>query len=201
MSPPIDDALQPSTTTKPMNPITTAVTKLALVPKVRRLRISIRLAHPVLQRLRQYAIAKGRKESKIIEELVAGHLATGGGRHTESSPQSPVDRLVAAINDDRALRVEEHRELLRAVELLSLALGEFQKFWLFAYVASGAQPPPSEQDRRRAWAAAENLYQTLAKKAEASLREGRRFMADLTKAGQTKASGASRNDGAEGGRQ
>jgi hypothetical protein len=196
----LDDALQPSITTEPMSTITTAVTKLAPVPKVRRLRISIRLAHPVLQRLRQYAIAKGRKESRIIEELVAGHLATGGGRHTESSPQSPVDRLVAAINDDRALRAEEHRELLRAVEAVSLALGEFQKFWLFAYVASGAQPPPSERVKRYR-EVAEDIYQNLAKKAAASLREGRRFMADLTKAGQTKASGGAPNEGAEGDRQ
>ncbi|HXX68566.1 MAG TPA: hypothetical protein VEK07_15365, partial [Polyangiaceae bacterium] len=112
-------------------------------------RLGIRLSQPLLRRLHQYAVAKGRKESAIIEELVADHLASGGGRHTESSPASSVDRLVAAINEDRAARAADLHELLRAVDLLSEAFGRFVGFWM-ATAPSGRQSrgPARRRGRR-----------------------------------------------------
>src|SRR5579864_8996513 len=89
------------------NPAAPSVNTTTARPKVRRQRLGIRLSQPLWRRLREYAAAKGRKESAIIEDLVADYLASGGGRHTESSPPSPIDRLVSAINADRAGRAAQ----------------------------------------------------------------------------------------------
>src|ERR1700730_12705453 len=87
---------------------------LARAPKVRRQRLGIRLTPPAFRWLRQFAVAKGRKESAIIEDLIEAYRPSGGGRHTESSPPSAIDRLVAAINHDRAARAADMREVVGA---------------------------------------------------------------------------------------
>jgi hypothetical protein len=154
--------------------------------KVRRQRLGIRLSQPLLRRLHQYAAAKGRKESAIIEELVADHLASGGGRHTESSPSSPIDRLVAAINQDRAARAEEVREVLRAVELLSEAFGRFVGLWI-----ATSPPLPTDESRRAAIAKASAAnYESFARTVGAHFARGQRFVNAALAARKANPSGA-----------
>src|SRR5579863_4491787 len=176
-----------------MNPNPPAFSvKAAAPPKVRRQRLGIRLSQPLLRRLRQYAAAKGRKESAIIEDLVAEHLASGGARHTESSPPSPIDRLVAAINNDRAARAAELREVLRAVELLSEGFGRFVGLWM-----TTVPPLPAEESKRAAIgkASAAN-YEYFARSVGAHFLRGHRFVHHLPDAPQVKPSGAPRPSGA-----
>jgi len=159
-----------------MNPnAASPVNTAAAPPKIRRQRLGIRLSQPLLRRLRQYAAAKGRKESVIIEDLVADYLASGGGRHTESSPSSPIDRLVAAINDDRAARATQLGEVLRAVELLSEAFGTFVGLWM-----TTVEPPPADESKRAAIgkASAAN-YNYFARMVVAQFSRGHRFARDL----------------------
>jgi hypothetical protein len=154
-------------------------------PKVRRQRLGIRLSQPLLRRLHQYAVAKGRKESAIIEDLVADHLASGGGRHTESSLPSPVDRLVAAINQDRAARAADVREVLRAVELLSEAFGRFVGLWM------ATAPLPTDESQRAAIAKASAAnYESFARTVGAYFARGHRFAHDALHAREATPSGA-----------
>jgi hypothetical protein len=156
------------------------------LPKARRQRLGIRLSQPLRRRLHQYAVAKGRKESAIIEELVADHLASGGGRHTESSPASPIDRLVAAINNDRAARTKDLHEVLRAVELLSEAFGRFVGFWM-----TTAPPLPTDESKRAAIAKASAAnYESFARTVGSHFARGHRFVHDVLQALQAKPSGA-----------
>jgi len=157
------------------NPAVSSVSNAKAPPKVRRQRLGVRLSQPLLRRLRQYAAAKGRKESAIIEELVADYLASGGGRHTESSPASPIDRLVAAINDDRAALAAQLREVHRAVELLSEAFGTFVGLWM-----TTAEPLPADESKRAAVgnASAAN-YDYFARTVVAHFLRGHRFAHDL----------------------
>ncbi len=156
-------------------------------PKVRRQRLGIRLSQPLRRRLHQYAVAKGRKESAIIEELVADHLASGGGRHTESSPASPVDRLVAAINDDRAARAADLGQVLRAVDLLSEAFGRFVGFWM-----ATAPPLPTDETKRAAIAKASAAnYESFARTVGAHFARGHRFVHDVLRSLEAKPSGTS----------
>ena len=151
-----------------------SVNTAARRPKVRRGRLGIRLSEPLLRRLREYAAAKGRKESAIIEDLVADYLASGGGRHTESSPSSPIDRLVAAINDDRAARGAQIGEVLRAVELLSEAFGTFVGLWM-----TTAEPLPADESRRAAVSKATAAnYDYFARTVVAHFSRGHRFERD-----------------------
>jgi hypothetical protein len=156
------------------NPAVSSVNTAARRPKVRRGRLGIRLPEPLLRRLHEYAAAKGRKESAIIEDLVADYLASGGGRHTESSPSSPIDRLVGAINADRAARGAQIGDVLRAVELLSEALGTFVGLWM-----TTAEPLPAEESSRAAVgkAAAAN-YDYFARTVVAHFSRGHRFECD-----------------------
>lgn len=162
------------------NPEASSVNTAVATPKVRRQRLGIRLSQPLLRRLRQYAAAKGRKESAIIEDLVAGYLASGGGRHTESSPSSPIDRLVAAINDDRAARGAQLGEIHRAVELLSEAFGTFVGLWM-----TTAKPLPADESQRAAVSktSAAN-YDLFARTVVAHFARGHRFAPDLRDAEQ-----------------
>ena len=86
------------------------------------MRFGISLPHPVLRRLREFALAKGHKPGAIIEHLVARHLAGGGGPDTESAPRGQLDRLIDVLNDAHEERERGEQELLRAVEVLSLAV-------------------------------------------------------------------------------
>jgi hypothetical protein len=160
-----------------MNPTppATSVNIAAARPKVRRKRLGIRLSLPLWRRLREYAAAKGRKESAIIEDLVTDYLASGGGRHTESSPSSPIDRLVAAINDDRAARGAQIGEVLRAVELLSEAFGTFVGLWM-----TTTEPLPADEGTRAAVgnASAAN-YDYFARTVVEHFARGHRFARDL----------------------
>jgi len=157
------------------NPAASSVNTAARRPKVRRGRLGIRLSEPLLRRLREYAAAKGRKESAIIEDLVANYLASGGGRHTESSPSSPIDRLVAAINDDRAARGAQIGEVLRAVELLSEAFGTFVGLWM----TTAAPLPPDESKRAAVGKASAANYEYFARVVVAHFARGHRFARDL----------------------
>lgn len=157
------------------NPAAFSVNTTARRPKVRRGRLGIRLSEPLLRRLREYAAAKGRKESAIIEDLVADYLASGGGRHTESSPSSPIDRLVAAINDDRAARGAQLGEVLRAVELLSEAFGRFVGVWM-----TTAAPVPAEESKRADFRKANTAnYESFARAVVGYFAQGHRFARDL----------------------
>jgi hypothetical protein len=157
------------------NPEASPVKTAVATPKIRRQRLGIRLSQPLLRRLRQYAAAKGRKESAIIEDLVADYLASGGGRHTESSPSSPIDRLVAAINDDRAARCAQLGEIHRAVELLSEAFGTFVGLWM-----TTATPLPVDESQRAVVSktSAAN-YDYFARTVVAHFARGHRFERDL----------------------
>ncbi|MGH7438071.1 MAG: hypothetical protein ACRENE_20505 [Polyangiaceae bacterium] len=159
----------------PPNPAASSVKTGAAPPKVRRQRLGVRLSQPLLRRLRQYAAAKGRKESAIIEDLVTDYLASGGGRHTQSSPSSPVDRLVAAINDDRAAHAAQLGEVVRAVELLSEAFGTFVGLWM-----TTADPLPADESMRAAVGevSAAN-YDYFARTVVAHFLRGHRFAHDL----------------------
>ncbi|MGD0679679.1 MAG: hypothetical protein ABSC94_30195 [Polyangiaceae bacterium] len=149
------------------------------LPKVRRQRLGIRLSQPVFRRLREYAAAKGRNESAIIEDLVVGHLDTGGARHAESAPVSPVDRLVAAIDDDRAARASEIRTIRRelhnvfgAVELLSEAFGRFVGYWF----ASRPEPPKDPAARAALIRDTELFFDAFARSVIDHFQRGHRFV-------------------------
>jgi hypothetical protein len=168
------------------NPAASPAGIVAAPPKVRRQRLGIRLSQHLRRRLHQYAVAKGRKESAIIEELVADHLASGGGRHTESSPPSPIDRLVAAINEDRTARAADLREVLRSIDLLSEAFGRFVGFWM-----TTATPLPMDESKRAAIAKASAAnYESFARMVGAHFARGHRFVHDVLQALQAKSSGA-----------
>jgi hypothetical protein len=173
------------------NPAASPIDTAVATPKVRRQRLGIRLSQPLLRRLRQYAAAKGRKESAIIEDLVADYLASGGGRHTESSPSSPIDRLVAAINDDRAAHAAQVGEIHRAVELLSEAFGTFVGLWM-----TTATPLPVDESKRAAVSktSAAN-YDLFARTVVAHFSRGHRFARDLPDPQQVMPSRAPRASG------
>jgi len=151
----------------------------ARLPKVRRRRLGIRLSEPAFHRLRQYAAAKGRNASAIIDELVVGHLDTGGARHAESAPLSPVDRLVAAIDEDRAARASEIRtirgelhDVLGAVELLSEAFGRFVGYWF----ATGPEPPKEPAVRAALIRDTELFFDAFARSVIDHFQRGHRFV-------------------------
>ena len=161
-----------------------------LLPKVRRQRLGIRLSQPVFRRLREYAAAKGRNESAIIEDLVVGHLDTGGARHAESAPASPVDRLVAAIDEDRAARASEIRtirrelhEVLGAVELLSEAFGRFVGYWF----ATGPEPPEDPAVRAALIKDTERFFDAFARSVIDHFQRGHRFVSADPKADSVRA--------------
>jgi hypothetical protein len=149
------------------------------LPKQRRQRLGIRLSHPVLRRLRQYAAAKGRNESAIIEELVDEHLDTGGARHAVDAPFSPIDRLVAAIDDEREVRASEMRtlrtqldEVLLGLALLSEAFGRFVGFWM----ATGPGLPTDPAQRAALTKASEARYESFARWVIDHFQRGHRFV-------------------------
>jgi hypothetical protein len=170
------------------NPPAPSVNTGAARPKVRRQRLGIRLSQPLWRRLHEYAAAKGRKESAIIEDLVADYLASGGGRHTESSPHSPIDRLVGAINADRAARGAQIGEVLHAVELLSEAFGTFVGLWM-----TTADPLPADASERAAVGKVSAAhYDYFARTVLAHFARGHRFARDLPDPQQVTPSGPPR---------
>jgi hypothetical protein len=129
--------------------------------------------------LREYAAAKGRNESAIIEDLVVGYLDAGGARHAESAPLSPADRLVAAIDEDRAARASEVRAIQRelhdvqgAVELLSEAFGRFVGYWF----ATGPEPPKDPAARAALFKRTEDFYDAFARSVIGHFQRGHRFV-------------------------
>jgi hypothetical protein len=149
------------------------------LPKVRRQRLGIRLSQPVFRRLRQYAAAKGRHESAIIEDLVAGYLDAGGARHAESAPLSPMDRLAEAIDEDRAARASELRTVRRdlhdvvvAIELLSEAFGRFVGLWF----ATGPELPTDAAKRAAIAREGERFYDQFARAVIGHFQRGHRFV-------------------------
>ncbi len=158
--------------------------------KVRRQRLGIRLSQPVFRRLREYAAAKGRNESAIIEDLVVDHLDTGGARHAESAPVSPVDRLVVAIDEDRAARASEIRtirrelhDVFRAVELLSEAFGRFVGYWF----ATGPEPPKDPAVRAALIRDTESFFDAFARSVIDHSQRGHRFVPTDPKADSVRA--------------
>ncbi|MBV9950062.1 MAG: hypothetical protein JOZ69_24690 [Myxococcales bacterium] len=143
------------------------------------MRFGISLPHSVLRRLREFGIAKGQKPGALIEDLVVAYLAAGGGRYTEVAPVAPasLERLVEGLNDAHEARERDHQELLRAVEVLSLALREFAHFWFLA--SAPILDGITDDERPVRMTRAAELYGTLTHWIADCDRQGIRLVRDL----------------------
>ncbi len=116
------------------------------VPKLRRVRVYPRLTLDVRKRLTEYCARKGLTERDIIEEAIRQYL---DGTADSAKVLAQLERLALAIDAERERREGAHREVHRAIEVLSEVFGRFVRLWLFVHAANppydgvvGAQEKP-----------------------------------------------------------
>jgi hypothetical protein len=140
--------------------------KAALKP--RRVRVYPRLSVEVRKRLTEYRARKGLTERDLIEEAIRQYL---DGTSDSAKVLAQLERLTLAIDAERERRESAHRELHRAVEVLSEVFGRFVRLWLFVHAATFERPATQE--------AAEVMYEQFAAKVAEYFRRGHRFLHDL----------------------
>jgi len=137
-------------------------------PKLRRVRVYPRLTLDVRKRLTEYCARKGLTERDIIEEAIRQYL---DGTSDSAKVLAQLERLTLAIDAERERRESAHREVYRAIEVLSEAFGRFVRLWMFVHAATFTQPATQE--------AAESMYQQFAARVAEYFRRGHRFLHDL----------------------
>jgi hypothetical protein len=138
------------------------------VSKPRRVRVYPKLTLELRQRLTEYRARKGLKERDIIEEAIRQYL---DGTSDSAKVLAQLERLALAIDAERERREAAHRELHRAIEVLSEVFGRFLRLWMFVHAATFKQPATQE--------AADSLYEGFAAKVAECFRRGHRFLHDL----------------------
>jgi hypothetical protein len=138
------------------------------VPKLRRVRVYPRLTLEVRKRLTEYCARKGLTERDIIEEAIRQYL---DGTADSAKVLGQLERLALAIDAERERRERAHREVHRAVEVLSEVFGRFMRLWLFVHAPTFEQPATQQ--------AAESMYEQFATKVAEYFRRGHRFLHDL----------------------
>ncbi len=143
-------------------------------PKTTRVRLYTRLSQRLREHLHDYSRAHGRSERAVIEEAIARYLANPG---KDPSASGPLDRLARAIDDDRRLREQQHRD----VEILSEAFGRFVQAWTFMHGATFIDPPTPEASAAasRQQAVGEAIYKRFAARVAGQFLRGHRFVQDL----------------------
>ena len=138
------------------------------VLKPQRVRVYPRLTLEVRKRLTEYRARKGLKERDLIEEAIRQYL---DGTSDGAKVLAQLERLALAIDAERERRESAHREVHRAIEVLSEAFGRFVRLWMFVHAATFKQPATQE--------AAESMYEQFAAKVAEYFRRGHRFLHDL----------------------
>jgi hypothetical protein len=82
-----------------------------------------------------------------------------------------LEPLALAIDAEREWRESAHREVHRAIEVLSEAFGRFVRLWMMVHAATFKVPVTEE--------AADALYAKFAAKVAEYFRRGHRFLHDL----------------------
>lgn len=143
-----------------------------LTPKARlkqqRVRVYPRLTLDVRKRLSEYGARKGLTERDLIEDAIRQYL---DGTSDSTKVLVQLERLALALDAERERRERAHREVHRAIEVLSEAFGRFVRLWMFVHAARFKVPATQE--------AADSLYEKFAAKVADSLRRGHRFLHDL----------------------
>jgi hypothetical protein len=137
-------------------------------PKLRRVRVYPRLTLDVRKRLTEYCARKGLTERDIIEEAIRQYL---DGTGDSAKVLAQLERLALAIDAERERREGAHREVHRAIEVLSEVFGRFMRLWLFVHAATFERPATQE--------AAEAMYEQFAAKVAEYFRRGHRFLHHL----------------------
>jgi len=140
-------------------------------PKPQRVRVYPRLTLEVRKRLTEYRARKGVTERDLIEEAIRQYL---DGTSDSAKVLAQLERLTLAIDAERERRESAHREVYRAIEVLSEAFGRFVRLWMFVHAATFTQPATQE--------AAESMYQQFAARVAEYFRRGHRFLHDLPNA-------------------
>ena len=140
--------------------------KAALKPQ--RVRVYPRLSLEVRNRLSDYGARKGLTERDLIEEAIRQYL---DGTSDSAKVLAQLERLALAIDAERERRESAHREVHRAVEVLSEAFGRFVRLWILVHAATFKLPATEE--------AAESLYGKFAAKVAEYFGRGHRFLHDL----------------------
>ena len=124
----------------------TLLTRKAVL-KPQRVRVYPRLTLEVRKRLSEYGARKGLTERDLIEEAIRQYL---DGTSDSAKILAQLERLTLAIDAERQRRESAHREVHRAIEVLSEAFGMFVRLWMFVHAATFEIPATRE--------AADSLY-------------------------------------------
>ncbi|MGH7437409.1 MAG: hypothetical protein ACRENE_17160 [Polyangiaceae bacterium] len=138
------------------------------VRKPQRVRVFPRLSLEVRKRLQEYGARKGLKERDLIEDAIRQYLE---GTSDSAKVLAQLERLTLAIDVERERRESAHREVHRAIEVLSEAFGRFVRLWMMMHAATLKVPVTEE--------AADTLYAKFAAKVAGYFRGGHRFLHDL----------------------
>jgi predicted DNA-binding protein len=148
-----------------MNP--TLLTRKAVL-KPQRVRVYPRLSLEVRKRLSEYGARKGLTERNLIEEAIRQYL---DGTSDSAKVLGQLERFALALDAERERREGAHRELHRAIEVLSETFGRFVRLWMVVHAATFEIPATKE--------AADSLYENFAAKVAEYFRRGHRFIHDL----------------------
>ncbi len=145
----------------------TLLTRKAL-HKPQRVRVYPRLSLEVRKRLSEYSARRGLTERDLIEEAIRQYL---DGTSDGAKVLGQLERLALAIDAERERRESAHRQVYRAIEVLSEAFGRFVRLWMMMHAATFKVPVTEE--------AADALYAKFAAKVGEGFRGGHRFLHDL----------------------
>jgi predicted DNA-binding protein len=148
-----------------MNP--TLLTRKAVL-KPQRVRVYPRLSLEVRKRLSEYGARRGLTERDLIEEAIRQYL---DGTSDSAKVLGQLERLALAIDAEREQRESAHRQVYRAIDVLSEAFGRFVRLWMVVHAATFEIPATKE--------AADSLYETFAARVAEYFRRGHRFLHDL----------------------
>jgi hypothetical protein len=95
----------------------------------------------VRKRLTEYRARKGLTERDIVEEAIRQYL---DGTSDSAKVLAQLERLAVAIDAERERREGAHREVHRAIEVLSEAFGRFVRLWMFVHAATFKLPATQE---------------------------------------------------------
>ena len=140
--------------------------KAALKPQ--RVRVYPRLNLEVRNRLTEYRARKGLHERDLIEEAIRQYL---DGTSDSAKVLAQLERLTLAIDAERERRESAHREVHRAIEVLSEAFGRFVRLWMSVHAATFDVPATKE--------GVDSVYAGFAAKVADYFRRGHRFLHDL----------------------
>jgi predicted DNA-binding protein len=162
-----------------MNP--TLLTRKTVV-KPQRVRVYPRLSLELRKRLSEYGARRGLTERDLIEEAIRQYL---DGTSDSAKVLRQLERLALAIDAERAQRESAHREVHRAIEVLSEAFGRFVRLWIFVHSATFKVPATRE--------AADSLYGEFAAKVAEYFRRGHRFLHDFPNVDETRSTETARH--------